>query len=265
MPDHARLIISGTYLALPSSRAVQSLPDRIFNLRQGGITMEILQERMDNWPPVPPHILVMEDEMSVAKGLQMVLTEEGYNVDLAMTGQSALDKSEKKIFDLLVADLRLPDMNGMDVIKRVKKRRPQTGAIIVTGYPSVSSAVESVKIGVYDYLRKPFTEDEIKEAVEGALKKQKEATIEEVIVETEEERLIQKKEVIRVLDRTSQDASFWRELMESGSKALDGYRLSMEAKAAIVCGDLKWIKEHVGELNREQLMFIYKRLEREEW
>jgi DNA-binding response OmpR family regulator len=227
--------------------------------------MEILQERMGTEPPVPPHILVMEDEFSVARGLEIVLTEEGYVVDLAMTGQSALDKSSENIFDLLVADLRLPDIDGMEVVKQVKKRRPQTEAIVITGYPSVSSAVESVKIGVYDYLRKPFTDDQFMEAVQGALKRKEAASIEEVIAETEQGRLIQKQEVIRVLDRTSQDVDFWRALMETGSKALEGYRLSAEAKAAIVRGDLKWIKENVGELTREQLMYIYKRLEREAW
>jgi len=227
--------------------------------------MEILQERMGTEPPVPPHILVMEDEFSVARGLEIVLTEEGYVVDLAMTGQSALDKSSENIFDLLVADLRLPDIDGMEVVKQVKKRRPQTEAIVITGYPSVSSAVESVKIGVYDYLRKPFTDDQFMEAVQGALKRKAAASIEEVIAETEQGRLIQKQEVIRVLDRTSQDVDFWRALMETGSKALEGYRLSAEAKAAIVRGDLKWIKENVGELTREQLMYIYKRLEREAW
>lgn len=227
--------------------------------------MEIYQESLQTNIPVPPHILVMEDEFSIAKGLQMVLKEEGYDVDLAMTGQSALDKSSEEIFDVLIADLKLPDIDGMKVIKQVKGYSPETEAIIITGYPSVSSAVESVKIGVYDYLRKPFTDDDIKKVVKGALKKKEEDTVEEVIVKTEEERLIQKQEVIRVLERTSKDANFWRELMESGSKALDSYLLSTEAKAAIVCGDLKWVKEHVGELNREQLMFIYKRLEREAW
>ncbi|MFC1531749.1 response regulator [Thermodesulfobacteriota bacterium] len=227
--------------------------------------IETYQQKIEAKPPVPPHILVMEDEFSVAKRLRLVLDEEGYAVDLAMTGQSALEKSNKKIFDLLVAALRLPDIDGMEVIKQVKRQRPETEAIIITGYPSVSSAVESVKIGVYDYLRKPFTDDELKDAVQGALKRKDAASIEEVIVETEKERLIQKQEVINVLNRTSEDTNFWRELMETGSKALDGYRLSNEAKAAIVCGDLKWVKEHVGELTREQLMFMYKRLEREAW
>ena len=227
--------------------------------------MNTMQETIGKGPQVPPQILVMEDELSVAKGLEMILTEEGYAVDLAMTGHSALDKFNQKSFDLLVADLRLPDMDGMDVIKEVKDRQPETEAIIITGYPSVSTAVNSVKIGVFEYIRKPFTDDEFKGAVRGALKKKKEASMEKLIADTEKGRLIQKQEVIRVLERTSKDADFWRDLMETGSDALDGYNLSSRAKAAIVSGDLKWIKQNVGELNEEQLTFIYKRLEREAW
>jgi len=227
--------------------------------------MNTIQEAIGIEPQIPPQILVMEDELTMAKGLEMVLTEEGYDVDLAMTGHSALDKFIQKPFDLLVADLRLPDMDGMDVIKEVKDRAPETEAIIITGYPSVSTAVNSVKMGVFDYIRKPFTEDELKGAVQGALKKKKEASMEELIVDTEKGRLIQKQEVILVLDRTFQDADFWRDLMETGSDALDGYNLSRRAKAAIVSGDLEWIKQNVGELTQKQLMFIYKRLEREAW
>ena len=68
-----------------------------------------------------------------------------------------------------------------------------------------------------------------------------------------------------MLERTSQDYMFWRDLLEKGSIALKGYRLSSEAKAAIVSGDLKWLRDHVGDLTQKQLRFIYKRLEREAW
>jgi DNA-binding NtrC family response regulator len=207
----------------------------------------------------------MEDEMNVAKGLAMVMHEEGYEVDLAATGQAALEKFKANGFDLLVADLRLPDMDGMDVVQYVREKRPGTHVVIITGYPSVSSAVRSVKMGVSDYLRKPFTEDEFKTAVRSALKKQEKESMEELIVETQRERLIQKEEVIRVLERAYHDGEFWRGLMEDGSEALKEYRLSKKAKAAILSGDLEWIRRNIGELTEEHLMFIYKRLEREAW
>jgi len=70
---------------------------------------------------VPPQILLMEDEYNIAKGLEMVLTDEGYGVDLTNSGENALKKFGQKNFDLLVADLRLPDMDGLEVIKEVKE------------------------------------------------------------------------------------------------------------------------------------------------
>lgn len=128
-----------------------------------------IQEAHDLLDPTWPQVLIMEDEVSVAKGLGMVLSEEGYNVDLAMTGRSAMDTFNQKMFDLLIADLRLPDIDGMEVIKQVKRRRPDTEVLVITGYSTVTTAVEAMKLGASDYLSKPFTEDEFLSAVKGAL------------------------------------------------------------------------------------------------
>ena len=217
---------------------------------------------------IPPHILVMEDELNVAKGLEMVLSEEGYAVNLAMTGRDALQSFDRRSFDLLVADLRLPDINGMEVIREVKTKWPETGVVVITGYASTSSAVEAMKLGTFDYLPKPFTEDEIKAAVDGALKGKESvssAAVVQKVERKEEQTLIQRDEVIRVLNRTMEDADFWRALLEHGSDSLKDYRISAEAKAAIVSGDLAWINKNIGPLSKEQLVFIYKRLEREAW
>ena len=131
--------------------------------------MEQAQQAPPDAPRIGPQILIMEDEMSVAKGLELVLSEEGYTVDLAMTGRSALDSFTRKPFDLLIADLRLPDIDGLEVIKKVKDRRPDTGVIVITGYSTVPSAVEAMKLGASDYLSKPFTDDDFMSAVKGAL------------------------------------------------------------------------------------------------
>jgi len=229
--------------------------------------MNALQEIVPAEQPIPAHILVMDDEPSVSKGLQMILNEAGYDVDVALNGGSALDTFNQQDIDLLIADLRLPDMDGMEVIRQVKERRPDTGIVVITGYSSVNSAQEAIKLGASDYLSKPFSDDEIKKAVGSALQAKPEASATETNdgVDTREGKLIQKREVISVLNRTADDEGFWIELMEKGSAALDGYRLSMEAKAAIASGDLNWINQNVGELTQKQLMFIYKRLEREAW
>ncbi len=229
--------------------------------------MTTLQENTATDFEVPPHILVMEDDLSVAKGLEMVLSEEGYTVNLAGTGELALEAFKQKRFDLLVADLRLPDIDGMEVIKQVKEAKPETEVIVITGYGTTATAVEAMKLGVHDFLPKPFTEDQIKAAIDEALKEHVAKPVETVVkkAETEEEKLIQRREVLGVLSRTAEDMDFWSELMENGSVALADYQLSNEAKAAIASGDLKWINENAGELTQKQLMFIYKRLEREAW
>ena len=216
---------------------------------------------------VPPHILVMEDDLSVAKGLEMVLGEEGYVVNLAGTGELAMEAFRKKRFDLLVADLRLPDIDGLEVIKKVKEEKPETEVIVITGYGTAAKAVTAMKLGVHDFLPKPFTEDQIKASIDEALQKHAPKAVAAGVkrAETEAEKLIQRREVSKVLSRTADDLDFWRDLMENGSLALMDYQLSDDAKAAIAAGDLKWINENVGELTQKQLMFIYKRLEREAW
>ena len=216
----------------------------------------------------PRHILVMEDDLTVANGLKMVLDEDGFTVDLAGTGKLAMEAFRQKRFDLLVADLKLPDINGMDVIREIKANKPEMEIIVITGHGNAATAVEAMKLGVSDFIPKPFTEDQIKAAISEALKtEEKEVPRETTVSEpsTEEERLIQKREVIQVLNRTWEDSDFWLDLMENGSEALAQYRLSSQARAAITSGDLKWINENVGELTQKQLMFIYKRLEREAW
>ena len=229
--------------------------------------MVAVAERTRTVEKTSPNVLVMEDEFSVAKGLEMALSEEGYEVALAATGRAALDNFQEKGCDVLVADLRLPDIDGMDVVRMVKSARPDTIVVVITGYASVDSAVASMKLGAFDYLPKPFTDDQIKSAVSKALK-QKQAELPSVSVpkaKTAEEKLIQKCEIYRVLNQTEEDRDFWNELMESGSEALRDYHLSDEAKAAIVSADLKWLNEQIAELTQKQLMFIYTRLEREAW
>jgi NADH-quinone oxidoreductase subunit E len=132
--------------------------------------MNAVQEAVRTADRPWPQILLLEDEASVAQGLQMILDEEGYRaVDLAMSGRGALDTFHRKEVDLLIADLRLPDIDGLEVIRQVKHDRPDTSVIVITGYSTVDSAVTAMKLGAKDYLAKPFSEDEFVSAVRGAL------------------------------------------------------------------------------------------------
>jgi PAS domain S-box-containing protein len=145
----------------------------------------------------------MEDENSVAQALQIILTDEGYGVAWATTGQGALDSMSRQDFDLLVADLRLPDMHGMDVIRQVKKSRPETEVIVITGYASVESAVEAMKTGAIDYLPKPFTDDQFKTAVEEALKERDKVSTDNPEFPPPPLKLIGKRQVVRALTETA--------------------------------------------------------------
>ncbi len=217
---------------------------------------------------VAPHILIMEDDVNLARGLKTILDEEGYDVDLQNTGHGAMDAMAQIDYDILMADLRLPDINGMQVVKQVKDTRPETEVIVMTGYATSDLAVDAMKIGASDFLAKPFTEEQIKTAIDEALaahttttEKTEPIASSDLVIDTS----IQKREVLKVLNRTSEDEGFWTDLMEKGSLALEEYTLSDEAKAAVVSGDLKWINENVGELTQKQLMYVFKRLEREAW
>lgn len=214
-----------------------------------------------------PTILLMEDETNVAKGLKLVLDEEGYQVDWADSGKRALELFHNKHYDLLLADLRLPDIDGIEVIKEVKHQQPQTGVIVITGYSTVNSAVEAMKLGAADYLQKPFTEDEVKVAIYEALAIEASfrpapqvATPPAIDLEA---LMVQKREVFRVLNRTADDKSFWQDLMDMRTEALEAYKLSPLARSAILRGDLQWIIDNVGELTQKQLLFIFQRQESE--
>jgi NADH:ubiquinone oxidoreductase subunit E/CheY-like chemotaxis protein len=147
--------------------------------------MSALQEAVRTADRPWPQILLLEDEASVAKGLQMILDEEGYSdVDLVMSGRGALDTFQRKEVDLLIADLRLPDIDGLEVIKQVKTDRPDTSVIVITGYSTVDSAVTAMKLGAKDYLSKPFSEDDFISAVRDALAPKK-STPAEVALEAD--------------------------------------------------------------------------------
>ncbi|MBW2654201.1 MAG: response regulator [Deltaproteobacteria bacterium] len=208
--------------------------------------MNALQEIINVEKTIHPHILIMEDDLNVAK---------------------AMDAMGKHDYDLLMADLRLPDIDGMQVVKQLKETKPDTEVIVMTGYATSDLAVNAMKLGAHDFITKPFTEEQIKSAIKEALDQNTSKSNRENLssVNLENNTSIQKREVLKVLNRTSEDEKFWINLMEEGSSALSDYTLSSEAKAAIASGDLQWINENIGELTQKQLMFIYKRLEREAW
>ncbi len=106
-------------------------------------------------------ILVIDDEEMIRDLLNETFRKRGYDVDTEMYGKKALKKIDEKKYDLLVTDLRLPDLSGMEILSRVKKKYPDLGIIMITAYGSIKNAVKSMKQGAFDYITKPFNLDEM--------------------------------------------------------------------------------------------------------
>lgn len=120
-------------------------------------------------PPDSPRILVVDDEVNICQSCVKVLEKMGYGVDYALNGYDALKMVETEPFDVILTDLKMSSLGGMEVLRRVKDAFPETQVIVMTGYASVSSAVEVMKLGALDYLPKPFTPDELRAIVRQAM------------------------------------------------------------------------------------------------
>jgi two-component system response regulator AtoC len=106
-------------------------------------------------------ILLVEDEKITRITLTQTLAKEGYDVTSSEDGRNGLTLLQTQVFDALITDLRLPGVNGMELLKTAKERSPKCVVILMTAYATVENAVEALKLGAYDYLTKPFTPDKL--------------------------------------------------------------------------------------------------------
>ena len=116
-------------------------------------------------------VLVVDDEQIVHESIQRILEEEGYRIVKALRVDQALEKLRTERFDLALTDLMMPERNGMEVVEAIAKNHPDIGVVMFTGFATVDSAVESMKLGALDYLPKPFTPEELLEVTNRALGK----------------------------------------------------------------------------------------------
>lgn len=121
----------------------------------------------------PVKILVIDDERVICDGCRMVLSEWGYEVDTCLTGAAGKEAILGSSYEVILLDMKLPDMDGMDILHAVKKKRSGVYVIVMTGYSTVQNAVEAMKLGAFDYLTKPFSDDELVLAVGRAVEKKR--------------------------------------------------------------------------------------------
>ncbi|MBI3637290.1 MAG: sigma-54-dependent Fis family transcriptional regulator [Candidatus Rokubacteria bacterium] len=120
-----------------------------------------------------PNILVVDDERSMRELLEITLRQAGYSVTVADGGESALEILKGTTFDLVITDLRMRTVGGLDVLRAVKEHAPDTVVLVVTAYASTETAVEAMRLGAYDYITKPFKLDEIKLTAANALERKR--------------------------------------------------------------------------------------------
>ncbi len=108
-----------------------------------------------------PRILVVDDELSVCKSCEKILGREGYQVRSVLSGNHALALLEQEPFDIVFTDLKMAEMGGMDLLETLRARFPDVVPVVITGYATIASVVETMKLGAFDYLPKPFTPDEM--------------------------------------------------------------------------------------------------------
>ncbi|MCJ7457413.1 MAG: response regulator [candidate division Zixibacteria bacterium] len=145
------------------------------------------------------NVLVIDDEPIVLDSCRRILHDEGFEVNGAMNGREGLKKIEEDKYDAVLVDWKLPEIDGMEVLRIIKKNHPDIIVVMITGYPSVASAVQAMKLGVSNYVSKPFTPEELKDALINALEQSKtpkkegpelesaiEAEVKRIIARTEE-------------------------------------------------------------------------------
>ncbi|HDH57625.1 MAG TPA: sigma-54-dependent Fis family transcriptional regulator, partial [Bacteroidetes bacterium] len=114
-------------------------------------------------------ILVIDDDVAICRSIKRILEADGYKVATAETGEKGLKMVDQSSYDLLLLDLRLGGIDGLEVLKQVKEKNPDQLVIMITGFANVASAVEAMKRGAYDYIQKPFSTDELKLAMQKAV------------------------------------------------------------------------------------------------
>jgi DNA-binding NtrC family response regulator len=119
-------------------------------------------------------ILIVDDDENIRKVLVAILEDEGYDVDSVGTAKEGMEKTKRNFYNVALIDIRLPDMEGIELLTRIKDTTPKMRKIIITGYPTLQNAVDAVNRGANAYIVKPFDVEKVLQTIEEELKKQQE-------------------------------------------------------------------------------------------
>lgn len=141
------------------------------------------------------HILVVDDEKAVRDSLEDILELEDYGVDAVATGEEALETINEQDYDLMLLDIKMPGISGIEVMRQARRQAPQTKIIILTGHGSLESAIEALRSGASDYILKPYDSEDILASIGRALSEKAEKQRKEMLIEQLESSLDQLKDV----------------------------------------------------------------------
>ncbi|WP_439184479.1 sigma-54-dependent transcriptional regulator [Carboxylicivirga taeanensis] len=157
-------------------------------------------------------ILIVDDEASVRDSLYQWFIEDGYRVECAVSAKEALAKLEAEVFDIVLADIKMPGMDGLEMLRRIKSMETSPIVIVMTAFATVDTAVQALKDGAYDYITKPFDPDELSHLIRNACK--------QITLEAENEMLKEKVVSLENVEDLIGDSEAMRQLMqEIGSVA----------------------------------------------
>ncbi|MGD0828928.1 MAG: response regulator, partial [Desulfobaccales bacterium] len=121
----------------------------------------------------PTQILVIDDDKAMRDACYQILSRQGYQVELAAGARQGLTLLERSSFDAILLDLVMPDLDGLETLKKIKALDPEVEVIIITGYGTIQSAVETIKAGAFHFLSKPFVPNDLRNLVNRALEKRR--------------------------------------------------------------------------------------------
>jgi DNA-binding NtrC family response regulator len=220
----------------------------------------LIQEKTDLVKLKMKPILIVDDEASMRESLRDWFLEAGYQAETARDGEEALKLIGEKNYGLLILDLKLPGLDGIEVLKKARKSHPDLRGIIITAYPSVDTAREAIKQGAIDYLPKPFALSELEKLVEENIEPS------EVQIMRHPIQKHAVAAILKVLTRAAEDSEFVSRLAENPEETLAEYTdLSAEEKEALIDGDIKTIETWVGKLDQQKATWLWCRLSQEKW
>jgi DNA-binding NtrC family response regulator len=201
-------------------------------------------------------VLVIDDEQIVLNSVEKILGQGDYEVEATLSGRQGLEWALSKSYDIVLTDVRMPDMGGMLILRDIKKAKPSMPVIIITGYANVQTAMQAMKLGAAEYIEKPFTPDQLLKAVDTTVSQA-------AALQTERQVPVHKEEILQVLERAAGDSDFVFRLLHRWADALEEYDLTGPEKLALLTGDIEWIEKQVGPLTEKQKRWLQRPLSAE--